>query len=147
MLFRSDVLAVVADASALSLTAVVDVAFAGRVAEVETQYGKALADGSSPGAIIGMAQRHVAQLHKMRLALDDGARAEEAMMRTPPPVHFSRQPLVATALRAWSAPRLVRAMQQLADAALETRRQPALAQALAQRALLALAMTARRREG
>lgn len=142
-----DVLAVVADASALSLTAAVDVAFAGRVAEVETQYGKALADGSSPGAIIGMAQRHVAQLHKMRLALDDGARAEEAMMRTPPPVHFSRQPLVATALRAWSAPRLVRAMQQLADAALETRRQPALAQALAQRTLLALAMTARRREG
>ena len=36
-----------------------------------------------------------------------------------PPVHFTREKLVGEALRLWSAPRLLRAMQQLADASLE----------------------------
>ncbi len=139
-----DVLAVVTDASALGLHGVIDAAFAGRLADVDQQYGKALADGASPGALISAAQRHVAQLHRMRLAIDDGARAQEAMMRTPPPVHFSRQSAVETALRLWSSPRLMRVMQQLADMALDIRRQPALALALGQRAFMAVAMAARK---
>jgi DNA polymerase-3 subunit delta len=37
-------------------------------------------------------------------------------------------------------------MDQLAEASLEARRQPALAEAIAQRTLLSIAVTARRRE-
>jgi len=47
----------------------------------------------------------------------------------------------------WNAPRLVRAMQQLAEASLEARRNPALAETIAQRTLLSIAVNARRREG
>jgi len=61
-------------------------------------------------------------------------------------IHFSRERIVGEGLRLWSAPRLARAMQQLADAALEARRNAALADAIAERALLSLAMAARRRE-
>jgi DNA polymerase-3 subunit delta len=61
-------------------------------------------------------------------------------------VHFSREKLVGEALRAWSAPRLVRVMGQLADASLEARRNAPLAEAIAERALLSIAMNARRRE-
>jgi DNA polymerase-3 subunit delta len=68
------------------------------------------------------------------------------MKRGAPPVHFSREKLVGEALRAWTAPRLLRAMQQLAEASLEARRNAALAEAIAQRALLSLAVSARRRE-
>ncbi len=75
-----------------------------------------------------------------------GDSIEFAMKRGTPPVHFSREKIVGDALRAWSQPRLLRAMEQLADASLEARRQPALAEAIAQRTLLSIAVAARRRE-
>ncbi len=141
-----DVLAVVADASELVLNGVLDAAFAGKTAEVENQFGKARAGGSSPGAIVSAALRQVAQLHKMRMAVDEGEGAESAIDSVPPPIHFRRKPLVEAALRSWTSSRLLRAMEQLADASLETRRQPGLAEAIAQRTLLSLAVNARRRE-
>jgi DNA polymerase-3 subunit delta len=82
----------------------------------------------------------------MRLAIDGGESAEFAMKRGAPPVHFTREKLVGEALRAWSGARLLRAMAQLAEASLEARRNAALAEAIAQRTLLALAVSARRRE-
>ena len=141
-----DVLAVVSDASALSLDGVVDATFAGKTPEVESEYSKARSEGTRPDVIVNAGLRQVAQLHKMRLALDDGADMDGVMMRGAPPVHFSRRSRVETALRSWTAGRLLRAMSQLSEAALETRRQPALAEAIAQRALLALAGNARRKD-
>ncbi|MBV8791482.1 MAG: DNA polymerase III subunit delta [Pseudolabrys sp.] len=141
-----DVLAIVSDASALSIDDAVDATFAGRVSEVEIEYHKARQEGTAPGTIVSAALRQVAQLHKMRLALDDGSDIESVMMRGTPPVHFSRRPQVETVLRIWTPARLMRAMAQLAEASLEARRQPIMAEAIAQRALLALAGNARRRE-
>jgi DNA polymerase-3 subunit delta len=141
-----DVLAVVADASALAFDAVVDAAFAGRTAEVETQFAKATAAGTSAGAVMSSALRQVVQLHKARLGYDDSGSAEAALGAFIPPLHFRRKPLVELALKAWSAPRLLRAMSQLAEAALETRRQPALAETIAHRTLLSLAVNARRKD-
>lgn len=142
----ADISAVVSDASQLSLDNVIDAAFTGDTREVEREFNKARADGASPGAIVSAAVRQVAQLHRMRLAIDDGMDAKSAMMRGGPPVHFSREDKVGAALRQWSAQRLTRAMQQLAEATLDTRKQPALAEMIAQRVLLSLAVSARRRE-
>jgi DNA polymerase III subunit delta len=142
----ADVMAVTADASALALDGVLDAAFAGRPGGTETEFAKARAGGASPAAIISAAIRHVANLHKMRLAIDGGDSAEFAMKRGAPPVHFSREKLVGEALRAWTAPHLLRAMQQLADASLDARRNAALADTIARRTLLAVAVNARRRD-
>jgi DNA polymerase-3 subunit delta len=143
----ADVMAVVADASALALDGVIDSAFAGRTGDVDSEFGKARAGGSSPAAIISAAIRQVASLHKMRLAVDSGDSIEFAMQRGAPPVHFTRTKLVGDALRAWTPARLVRAMQQLAEASLDARRNAPLAEAIAQRTLLSIAVSARRREG
>jgi DNA polymerase III subunit delta len=140
-----DVLAVVADASTLALDRVVDAAFAGRHAEVEAELAKARTAGTAPGTIMSAALRQVAQLHKARLGIDAGASPDQVMNEARPPVHFSRRTLVEAALKAWTSARLERAMAQLADAVLETRRQPALAEAVAQRALMSIAGAARRR--
>jgi DNA polymerase-3 subunit delta len=142
-----DVMAVVADASAVALDGVLDAAFAGRTPEADAEFAKARADGSSPAAIISAAIRHVANLHKMRLAVEDGDSPDFAMQRGAPPVHFSRKDAVGAALRLWTAPRLVRVMGQLGEASLEARRTAPLAEAIAQRALLNIAMSARRRDG
>jgi len=142
----ADVMAVVADASALALDGVVDATFAGETRAVESEFGKARGGGSSPAAIISAAIRQVANLHKMKLAVEGGDSIEWAMKRGAPPVHFSRADAVGAALRLWTPARLIRAMAQLAEASLEARRNAALAEAIAQRTLLMVAQSARRRE-
>ena len=140
----ADVMAVVADASMLGFDGVIDAAFAGKPPEVEAEFGKARSSGSSPAAIISAAIRQVANLHKMKLAVEGGDSIEFAMKRGAPPVHFTREKLVGIALRGWSPARLLRAMEQLADASLDMRRNSALAEAIAQRTLLSIAYGARR---
>jgi DNA polymerase III subunit delta len=142
----ADVMAVVSDASEIALDALVDAAFAGNTADVEREFNKARGDGTSPAAIVSAALRQVVRLHKMRLAIERGDSAENAMRRGAPPVHFSRTAQVGTALKFWSSARLQRAMQQLADATLDSRRQAVLAEAIAHRALLSLSVSAKRRE-
>jgi DNA polymerase-3 subunit delta len=140
-----DVLAVVADASALALDAVVDAAFAGKPSETEAQFSKAMSAGTSAGTILSGALRFVTQLHKARLALDAGEDSYAVMRSFIPPIHFRREDTVKAALRTWSIPRLAKAMEQLADTAFNARRTSALAAPLAQRALLSLAVSARPR--
>jgi DNA polymerase-3 subunit delta len=86
------------------------------------------------------------QMHKARAAMDAGVSTDAAMRSFIPPVHFRREPQVVAALRSWSASRLQRVMEQLAETAFHIRRTPALAEALAQRALLSIAVSARRKE-
>jgi len=141
-----DVIAVVTDASTLALDALIDAAFAGRTGEVEIQINKARTAGTSPGSIIGAALRQTSTLHKARLAVEEGKSAAAALDSMMPPIHFSRRSLVETALKSWTAARLERAMMQLADASFEARRMADLAETIAQRVLLSLAVTARRKE-
>jgi DNA polymerase-3 subunit delta len=141
-----DVIAVVTDASMLALDALIDAAFAGRTAEVETQFNKARTSGTSPGSIIAAALRQTSALHKARLAIEDGKSITAALDTMVPPVHFSRKTLVEVALKSWTSARLERAMMQFADASFDARRMADLAETIAQRVLLSLAVTARRRE-
>src|SRR5262249_23579847 len=128
----SDVNAAVADASEIALDGIIDAAFAGRTGEVDNEFSKARASGSSPAAIIPVgiipvAIGHVASLHKMMLVIEGGDTIEFAMKRAAPPVHFTRESKVGEALRAWTPPRLLRAMDQLAEASLDIRRSAHLA--------------------
>jgi DNA polymerase-3 subunit delta len=141
-----DVIAVVTDASMLALDALIDSAFAGRTAEVETQFNKARTAGTSPGSIISAGLRQTSALHKARLAIEDGKTITATLDTMVPPVHFSRKALVEVALKSWTAARLERAMMQFADASFEARRMADLAETIAQRVLLSLAVTARRKE-
>jgi DNA polymerase-3 subunit delta len=137
-----DVAAVVSDASALAIEDIVDAAFAGRPGELETQLGKARTAGTSAGSILFNAQRQLAQLHKWRLA-SEGGRAF-SLDAVSPPVPFRRRPLVEAALKTWTAAQLATAMADLAQAVLQSRRNPALADTIAERALLAIAASGRR---
>lgn len=139
------VMAVVTDASALALDAIVDGAFAGRPADVDTAFARAMAAGTYPGMIVLSAQRQAALLHKARLAVDDGQSITSAVESGFPRLHFSRKPLVEAALQASSTARLTGIITQLADAAFEMRKQARLAGSIAHRTLLAIATATRRR--
>jgi DNA polymerase-3 subunit delta len=141
-----DVIAVVTDASTLALDALIDAAFAGRTGDVEIQFNKARTAGTSPGSIISAGLRQTGMLHKARLAIEDGKTITATLDAMMPPVHFSRKAVVEAALKVWTSVRLERAMMQFADASFDARRMADLADTIAQRVLLSLAVTARRKE-
>jgi DNA polymerase-3 subunit delta len=140
-----DVMTVVSDASDLKLDPIVDAAFAGNPAVVESEFAKAIVAGTYPGVIISAAQRQAAWLHKSALAVADGTPLSTVLNSGFPRLHFSRQGAVETALRNLSPPRLVGIIDQLGTAALDMRKQTSLASAIAQRTLLAIAANAKRR--
>jgi DNA polymerase-3 subunit delta len=140
-----DVTAVVADASELKVDPIVDGAFAGNSAAVETEFAKAMIAGIYPGMIISAAQRQAAWLHKSALAVAEGTPVSTLLDSGFPRLHFSRKGNVETALRNFNAARLVAIIDQLATAALEMRKQAPLAAVIAQRALLSIAVNAKRR--
>lgn len=140
-----DVAAVVSDASDLKLDPIVDGAFAGQAAIVETEFAKALVAGTYPGMIVMAAQRHAALLHKASLSVAEGASPGTAAESGFPRLHFSRKTHVETALRNFAPARLETIIEQLATAALDARKHAALAAPIAQRALLSIAVNARRR--
>jgi DNA polymerase III subunit delta len=137
-----DVAAVVSNASSLEVDAIVDAAFAGRSADLEVQLAKARTAGTAPGSIFFAAQRQLAQLHKWRVAMESGA--QFSLDAVQPPVNFRRKVPMEAALKLWTAARLGAAMAELADAVLQSRRNFALADTIAERALLAIAVRARR---
>jgi DNA polymerase-3 subunit delta len=139
------VMAVVADASEMKLDPIVDGAFAGKPDQVETEFAKAMIAGTYPGVIISAAQRQAAWLHKSALALAEGTPVSALLEGGFPRLHFSRKTSVEVALRNFTAPRLLAIIDQLAVAALDMRKQSALAAAIAQRTLLSIAVSARRR--
>jgi DNA polymerase-3 subunit delta len=140
-----DVMAVVADASELKIDPIVDGAFAGKPELVETEFAKAMVAGTYPGMIISAAQRQAAWLHKSALSVAEGTQIAALLDSGFPRLHFSRKSNVEIALRNFSPARLVGIIDQLATAALEMRKQAPLAAAIAQRALLSIAVNAKRR--
>jgi len=140
-----DVMAVAADASELKIDPIVDGAFSGNPAMVETEFAKAMVAGTYPGVIISAAQRQAAWLHKSALAIADGAPVSTVLDGGFPRLHFSRKGNVEAALRNFSVARLALIIDQLATAALEMRKQAALAAVIAQRVLLSIAVNAKRR--
>ena len=134
-----DVIAVVADASALALDALVDAAFAGEKEETERELAKAFVARTNATTIIGAALRNLERLHALRLEVEGGLSASAAVERALPPVHFRRKQAVEKALRAWTSERLAKVMAMLAEASLDARRQSDLAETIARRALMMIA--------
>jgi DNA polymerase-3 subunit delta len=140
-----DVMTVVSDASELKLDPIVDSAFAGKPDLVESEFTKAMVAGTYPGLIIMAAQRQAAWLHKSALAVAEGTPTSTLLESGYPRIHFSRKVNVEIALRNFSPAKLITIIEQLAIAAFDMRKQATLASAIAQRALLAIAVNARRR--
>src|SRR6201986_2872024 len=140
-----NVMAVTAEASELKIDPIIDGAFFGDAAAVETEFAKAMVAGTYPGVIISAAQRQAAWLHKTALAVADGTPISAVLESGFPRLHFSRKANVEIALKQFSAARLLSIIDQLATAALETRKQAALAAVIAQRTLMSIAVNARRR--
>lgn len=138
-----DVHAVIADASALVLDDIVDNATAGEPQAALAALGKAYAAGSSAATILNATIRHVAQLHRLRLAVERGDSPSRAVENARPPVFFRRRPQFERALGRFDAMALARELIALSEASLQARKNAALAATIAERAILRLAYGAK----
>jgi DNA polymerase-3 subunit delta len=141
-----DILAVVADASALGFDPLVDAAFAGEIAEVEREFSKATIAGTAPVAIVGAALRQIERLHALRLTVESGTSVSATVEQVQPAIHFRRKPAIEKALKVWTSDRLAKAMAMLGQTSFETRLHAGLAETIARRALMMIARSAARRE-
>lgn len=109
--------AIVGDASEIAIDRVLAAAAAGDVATAMTECDRAVATGESAQVIVLLAQRHFHRLHRLRVAVETGRSAEQAMQQMRPPPHFKQKALIERQLRLWTADRLSRALSRIGEAA------------------------------
>jgi DNA polymerase III subunit delta len=141
-----DVMAVVADATIPAVESLIDAALAGWTNEVEVNFSKVQSSGVSASAIAAASVRQTAALHVFRLSVESGTSIDDLFRRATPTIHFSRAKAVRAALETWTSKRLERLLGQLGETSLEVRKSSKLAYSIVQRALLSIAIAARRRE-
>jgi DNA polymerase-3 subunit delta len=141
-----DVEAIVADASALALDAAVSGAFSGDYSAVSDTSAKVFVGGGDAGGLLAAALRHALTLHKVKLEAERGTGMDIAIERAAKvQASFSRRSNLDAQARKWPAEKLVRAIDQIAEAIRRCRRQADLAEVIAVRALWTVALAAKGR--
>jgi len=138
-----DVRVIVGDASALALDDVVDAALAGNAPEATAALAKAWGATTRPDAVLGALLRGLMSVHQMALAVAGGSTIERVIDQARPMVHFSRKPKVERALRGLTPERCIKAILVVDEAILTARRNAALGEAVAERAVLQVAAARR----
>lgn len=141
-----DVEACVGDGAALSLDEALFAATAGDLKLADRALAAALAEGANAVSVIRQALMHMQRLHRARLAMAKGASAADATSGVRPPVFYRRAPAFTRALEIWALPTIEEALEALFRAESACKRTGAPDRAIAEGAVLRLALRARRRK-
>jgi DNA polymerase III subunit delta len=131
------IMAIVAEASSLAVDAAINGAFEGNFAAVEETAERVFSEGGDYNLLLGTALRHAMALHRARLDAEAGRPANAPGFRRG--AAFDRH------VRAWTSEKLARSIGGLSQAIGKCRREPALANMIAVRALWAVALAAKKK--
>lgn len=137
-----DVAATIGDSAAVAFDDVVDAAATGDLPGLSLALGRAWTDGMDPGTLALAALRFFQSLDEARGAVDGGRRPADVVDGMRPPVFYKRKDKMTLALGAWSAIRLEKAGQLLADTVRDARLNPALSRQIVADALVTLGRVA-----
>lgn len=138
-----DVLAVVADAGAVSLDTIAYAACGGDFSALDRALATAYAEGVSPIPLLRAVARHLQRLAEALAGAARGSTADQAMAALKPAVFYRLRPAFRAQMNLWDAPRLGTGLMLLAEAELECKQTGAPQQLLCQRALFRLAQLPR----
>jgi DNA polymerase III subunit delta len=130
------------DLAGLSLDDALFAATEGDVPMADRALELALAEGATPVGVLRAGLMHLQRLHRVRLAVDQGLLAADAMKLARPPVFFRRTGAFAKALGLWSSGGLMAAIAALADAERACKRTGAPDLVMSRNAILTLARRA-----
>lgn len=139
-LTREDVLLLCADNGALAIDAILDATGGGHTEKLELALNRALAANVNPQQLLSMLTAHFANLRRWRTEVDGGKTPRSVLEAVKPKPHFSRIGAMEQQLRLWNETALGTASERLLQAVSDTRRRPALADAILRRTTLALCM-------
>lgn len=128
---------IISDAGRHDTSALIDAAMTGQLAAIEPEANRLFAAGINPAGLLAQTIGHVFLLRRLAQSGQTG----EALVQQRR-IHFSRVPAINRALSMWTETKLDRALRQVADTTLQTRKTPRLAEALTIRSLWALARIA-----
>jgi len=131
------------DVSSRAREAVVDAAFAGDAAGVESGSRRLAAEGAAGSTILSAALRHALMLLSARIDVE-GGRPAGVVLDGWRGLHFRRKPLVQRHLERWTASSVKEAVARIQAALLDTRKLSDLGATSTARILLDLARQARR---
>jgi DNA polymerase-3 subunit delta len=137
----ADVEAVVADASGGAGSEPLDLAFEGKLEAVELAAMRAMREGVNASGLLAMALNHAMLLRRL-VGLRSAPNFEQAMKAER--LFFRREDRVRRQVAAWDHRMLTRAIDTLATAQEQSRRTPALDEAVLVRALWSIALAARK---
>lgn len=141
-LTREDVLLLCADNGALVIDAILDATGGGHAEKLELAINRALAANVNPQQLLAMLTNHFSNLRRWRTEVDNGKTARAVLDGLRPKPHFSRTSALEQQLRLWTDAALAVAGERLLQATSDTRRRPALSEAVLRRVTLALCMMA-----
>ncbi len=137
----ADIDGLITDSSSLAGTDPIDLAFEGKLEEIEHVALRSFREGINPSGLILLAINHAMLLKKLvnigHGSLDTAIRSEG--------VFFRRTDRVRAQVNRWDSAMLNRAIETLAGAQLQSRKVPALEEIIVVRALWSLALASRRR--
>ncbi len=138
----ADVEAVAGETLQLGVSEIVDAAAGGLAPALERLLARAVTADVPLPQIMTTMSRHLMMLHKARLVVEGGQPIAAAMGQFQPPVHFSRKAAVERQIQLWTSEKLERLVIRTAEANFDTRAKADLAQAIASRTLMAIALAA-----
>ncbi len=138
---ETDVLAIIGDASALSVDEAVDCVLTGDLHGLDHALARIIASKTHVVLVLQACLRQF-QIIDLARGRIEGEREPVAQVIAEygRRMHFRRKPGFEKAARAWSGRAVANAMQHLSSAILEGRRLPALQESIARQALLAIAL-------
>ncbi|MBP1851859.1 DNA polymerase III subunit delta [Rhizobium halophytocola] len=140
------VMAIIGDASAISVDEAVDAVLSGRRDEFLHAAQKILASKTSVFLLLQACLRQFQQMDAMRAHMETEKQQVGQVMQTlGRGIHFKRKPLIERALRAWNAEDLARETTRIGNAIFQTRQRPVMEENIALQTLLATTLQSARR--
>jgi len=141
-----DVRLISGDVTAPTLDSLCDAVGEGNVDLADRIYNRTITAGISPGAVIAQLIRHFIMLDWIVSRSAPGGVTSGQIKQFRPPIFFKRLPSVEHQIRLWSHENLISALMLLQQAESQCRNSKLPTEALGERALFSLSMSAKRRQ-
>ncbi|CCE97981.1 DNA polymerase III, delta subunit protein [Sinorhizobium fredii HH103] len=146
MVDEEDVLAIVGDASAISIDDAVDAVLKGDVDALLHAMKKITTSKTPPFLVLQACLRQFQQLDVMRAEMDASRQpASQVIASLGRGLHFRRKPIVEAALKHWTTPAIRRELSRLQATIYQSRARQSLEESLVLQNLLAIAIQSARR--
>ncbi len=142
---EEDVVAIIGDASALSVDEAVDSILTGNLAGLDLALTRIIASKMQIFLVLQASLRQFQMIDAVRGQIEGEHRPlSQVIAEYGRRIHFRRKPAFEAAARNWNAKSVSDVLEHINRAILETRKQPALQESIARQALLAIALRSSR---